>query len=912
MDPGTNSKEALGADIHLLGDLLGHVIRQQAGIDIFELEERIRALSKARRIDDDPAIESALIERVKSLSLSESEAVARAFTTYFELINLAEEAHRVRVVRQREREVYPRPLPESIAAAIESLWKQGVDEWQMRQLMEDLSVELVFTAHPTQAKRRTVLSKLRRIASALFDLEVRDLLPLERERLIDDIRAEITTLWVTEQSRTSKPTVTDEVRTNLFYLDSTIWDAVPFLYQSLEQALRNHYPEVECPQTFLAFGSWIGGDRDGNPNVTTRITAESLRLHLDRSLSLSSRLSDVSSTLIEALERRDDATSSHVDYLEKRYPNEPYRHLAAHLAEDLAITSSEDVASELLAADAGPLPPIKMASDLLESLDLMDESLRAGNAGIVADADLKRLRQQVRVFGLYGARLDIRQFSQVHQDVLDEIFRKLDLIDHYSKLDVEARTKVLTAMFDKPIPDLASLTDLSDQATEMLDLFRLLNRGIRRYGREIFGPYIVSFTQGPDDLLAVLLFGYWSGLCLDTLEERISIAPLFETREDLRNAPRTMTALFQHPVYQRHLEALGRRQVVMIGYSDSNKDAGYLTANWELYRAQENLADCCRAHDVTLTLFHGRGGTIGRGGGPLGRAISAQPPGSVAGRLRVTEQGEVIDENYGNPWIVLRHLEQVLHAVLVASSPVSAGSSIPARWRNAMDEMSSAAYRAYRQLIYEKPETITYWHQATPIHAISQLPIGSRPARRDTDASLSGLRAIPWVFSWMQSRHVLPGWYGLGQALESYATPEARLPELQSMYREWPFFRMLIDNAQISLGKADMEIARLYSGLVDDPKIRAAIFHEIESAYEKTKFWILQVTGGREILEHEPVLQRSIRLRNPYVDPINFIQVNLLRRWRELADRDSDQAQQVLQAIFLTINGIAAGLKNTG
>jgi phosphoenolpyruvate carboxylase len=424
-------------------------------------------------------------------------------------------------------------------------------------------------------------------------------------------------------------------------------------------------------------------------------------------------------------------------------------------------------------------------------------------------------------------------------------------------------------------------------------------------------------THGPEDILAPLLLAKWHGLCLDPNreDEGMTFVPLFETREDLRNAPDVMADLFNHPAYAPHLERVNRDQTIMIGYSDSNKDAGYMAANWELYQAQEVLAEACAKHKVNIMLFHGRGGTIARGGGPANRAILAQPPGSVNGRIRITEQGEVIDERYGHPAVSRRHLEQVVNATLMASvDPRHGGITRPqADWRAAMDELAAVSYQTYRTLIYETPELLEYWGAATPITEISQMRIGSRPSRRTAKATFDSLRAIPWGFSWMQSRHVLPGWYGVGEALEAYGnqSPE-NLRRLQEMYKKWPFFQVVIDNAQVSLAKADMGIARLYADLVEDEAVRTKIFGEIESSFTRTVNWILRVTSQRELLDNDPVLQRSVRQRNPYVDPLNFVQVALLRRLRFLPEKDSPKAQQLLHAIFLTINGIASGLKNTG
>jgi phosphoenolpyruvate carboxylase len=919
--------DSLSEDIHLLGDILGRVIRRQAGIEIFELEERIRALAKARRVDPELDLDGRLAEVVAGLSTAQAEQVARAFAAYFELINLAEEQHRVRVLREREREAYPRPLRESVAAAIDTLFQLGVDEYEMARLLDRLHIELVFTAHPTQAKRRTVLSKLRRIAAALNDLEVRDVLPAEREALVAQITSEVTALWVTNRSRTAKPTVTDEVRTGLYYFDTTLWDVLPQLYDGAEKALKRKYPALAMPERFLTFGSWVGGDRDGNPNVTADVTVETLRLHrglalerhraaarrLDRTLSVSADLVDIDPAFMEVLNNA-AIESEHVAFLQERYPSEPFRLWAASLGADLAEASAGDMVARLK-GEANPPLNIRSMADLREPLELMDETLRNLGMADLAATDLARMRAQAQVFGLHVGRLDLRQLSDYNTAVLDELLRKLGLHAGFAELDGAGRVSVLTDLLQQPAPDLNALAGLSPMAAETLLLFSILKRAVDFYGTELFGPYIVSMTRGPEDLLAPLLLAAWHGLSLqEDAPEGLAFAPLFETRADLHNATGTMTALFAHPVYQRHLQRLDNEQTIMIGYSDSNKDAGYLAANWELYQAQEALAACCRTNGVMMTLFHGRGGTIARGGGPANRAILAQPPGSVDGRIRVTEQGEVIDERYGDPAVARRHLEQVVHAVLMASVPehYAAQTRPLPEWRAAMDELAAVSYRAYRELIYETPELLIYWDQATPLHEISLMSIGSRPARRSAQATFDSLRAIPWGFSWMQSRHVLPGWYGVGHALAAYATTSGRLQTLRDMYQEWPFFRVVIDNAQVSLAKADMGIARLYADLVQQEDIRQQIFGIITSAFDQSAAEILRVTGQHALLDNEPVLQRSVRQRNPYVDPLNFVQVSLLRRYRALPDQNSDEAQQLLQAIFLTINGIASGLKNTG
>jgi phosphoenolpyruvate carboxylase len=500
--------------------------------------------------------------------------------------------------------------------------------------------------------------------------------------------------------------------------------------------------------------------------------------------------------------------------------------------------------------------------------------------------------------------------------VLDELFGRLGWLENFAEMDGSTRAAALTDALARPIPDLTDLAGLSAETAETLELFRIVKRAVDYYGPELFGPYVVSMTHGPEDILAPLLLARWHGLCLreDGLTEGMTFAPLFETRADLRAAPEVMTALFGHAGYAPHLARAGRRQTIMIGYSDSNKDAGYLAANWELYQGQDALARTCAAHEVVMTLFHGRGGTIARGGGPANRAILSQPPGSVGGRIRITEQGEVIADRYSHPAIAERHLQQVVHAVLVASAPEQY-RLLPRpkpEWLAAMDELAATSYRAYRALIYETPELLTYWSQATPMDEISQMRIGSRPSRRTGAATFDSLRAIPWGFSWMQCRHVLPGWFGVGEALAAFGRAPERVGLLQEMYRDWSFFHNLLDNSQVSMAQADMGIARLYAGLVEDGRVRDLIFGQVEAAFDQTREAILLTTGGRELLDNDPVLQRSVRRRNPYIDPLNFIQVSLLRRLRGLPDPESAEAERIRDTVFLTINGIASGLKNTG
>lgn len=923
-----NLEEQLSADIQRLGRMLGKVIREQEGLDGYLLVETIRAATKVRRHDGDVQTDQNLTARVAALSLSEKKVLARAFTAYFELINIAEANHRVRVTRDREREADPRPLDKSIGLAVQELHDAGVESFEMARLLKRLMIELVFTAHPTEAKRRTILSKLQRIGRLLKESERSSKLPREERELERQLHAEITSLWLTAGTRLTKPTVEDEVKTGLYHLGEVIWYVLPVIYQVMRNALAQHYPNISMPDRFLTFGSWMGGDRDGNPFVTAEVTANTLKLHrglalerhaktaqmLSRSLSLSEKLSPISAELHTYITEHTTNKSDHLAFIANRYPNEPYRLVSAILRAQLAAASAKTtMKGRLLGEHSDPLPELRTVAQLREPIRAMQKSLIRNGVAIIAEAGLNTFRTQAEVFGLQGAKLDIRQESKFHDAVMDEIFAKLGIVPSYQALSERERIALLSELLQQEIPDFDSL-ELSSNSAETLNLLRLIKRTIDIYGEEAFGPFIISMTRGVADVLLVLLLTYWFGINRrsDGVRDGMAISPLFETRDDLEAAPAVLIALFAHPVYAAHLADRGKVQDVMIGYSDSNKDAGFLAANWELYRAQASLADTCREQDVILTLFHGRGGTIARGGGPMKRAIMGQPPHSIDGRFRITEQGEVLHERYSSAEIAQRHLEQVVYSVLVASNP-RRQVQISHQWTAAMDDLATVAHKTYRAFVYDTPDLVHYWQEATPIRELSKMQIGSRPAKRaKSDDPFAFLRAIPWVFSWMQSRHVLPGWYGVGAALADFGEQgEEKIKLLREMYQQWEFFRGVIDNAQMSLGKADMGIARLYADLVQNERIRESVYGEIKREYDLAVDWILRITQQRDILDNQPVLQYSIRVRNPYVDPLNFVQINLLRQYRELEEGSPD-AQALLDAIFQTINGIAAGLKNTG
>ena len=902
----------LPATIHLLGDLLGQVLTEQESPALFETEERIRAQAKARRAGE-PGAAEALAREVAGLDPDAARAVAAAFALYFDLVNLAEERYRVRALRERERKLYPAPVSESLAGAIVQIKASGVSPEQAAQLLDDLHIELVLTAHPTEAKRRTILSKVQRVSDSLRRLEDGDLLPRERQDVLRQVQAEIATILLSSRARTAKPAVTDEVRTGLYFVDAIFWDALPRIYADLEAALAEHYPGLHVPPRWLTLASWIGGDRDGNPNVTAAVTAETLRLHrglaverhrsrlqeLARSLSLSARRVPLPPRLQTWLEAR-RPLPPHVAYLAQRYEDEPFRLVSALLASDLEEASRDDMTARLL--DAAPHRARVRPEDFTEPLAAIAEAIPP----ILAAGELQDVRRQFDIFGLHAARLDLREDSARLASALGELLRALNLDLAFEQGDDAARAAVLVRLLAGPAPRLAQNPGVTFETAETWSLFRLMARVSTVYGRELLGPFIISMTRGPADLLTVLLLARWAN-CADGL----SIVPLFETVDDLEAAPQILTALFGLEAYRQHLATCGDDQMIMIGYSDSNKDSGYLAANWALYQAQATIAAVCRAHGIKFTLFHGRGGTVARGGGPANRAIRAQPPGTVNGHFRLTEQGEVIGSRYGDPDLAHRHLEQIVSAVLLSSIPDGPGAArqaLPQAWRDCMTSMAAHSRAEYRDLVYVAPGFLEFWRAATPLEEISRLRIGSRPATRGGGKlEVSHIRAIPWVFSWMQSRFNLPSWYGLGAALAA-----GDVPTLHEMYRGWPFFEALLDNAEMSLLKADLGIAALYADLVPDRALAATIFERLRAEYQRTVDAVRAITGHAELLDDDPVIQRSIQLRNPYVDPLNYIQVDALRRLRALPDPDGPEAAELREVIVMTINGIAAGLRNTG
>jgi phosphoenolpyruvate carboxylase len=929
----------LSDTIHLLGDLLGQVLLEQESRALFEIEEHIRAAGKARRSSDPQeaaAGEQALAVAIAGLDPATAWVIASAFALYFDLVNTAEDHSRLVSLRREALANAPAPVHDSIEEAIAQLHAAGVSPEQMAQLLEGLQIELVLTAHPTESRRRTILSKIQRITDLLRDLDEAGCLPHELRHVHEDLLTEVTSLWLTDRVRTTQPTPTDEVKTTLYFVGQVFWDALPEIYRSLDEALEKVYPGLRAGHPWFRLASWIGGDRDGNPNVTAAVTAETLHLHrglaienhrrtaqdLSRRLSVSASRAPLPASLQSWLaERR--PFPPHAAQIEQRYPDEPYRLILALLAAELADASQDDMQSRLLSSGAHTA---RIQRDDLSS------PLRAISAAVpaaISRGPLQTAIRQVEMFDLFGARLDLREDSERLNTALAEALRALGIAGDYAALDPTEREELLLRLLDQPAPPLAEHPGISPGAAETWALFRLVQRTREVYGGELLGPLIISMAHSAADVLGVLLMAIWTG-CADGLQ----IAPLFETIDDLGAAPYILTRLFAMRPYCDHLATCPTGQVVMVGYSDSNKDGGFLMSNWALYQAQEAVAQVCRERGVRLTLFHGRGGSAARGGGPVNRAILAQPGGTVAGRFRLTEQGEILSSRYANLDLALRNLEQIVNAVLLASAPAHpdaraqaalrdpapvhfkrvSPAALPEAWRAAIESMAGTAQASYRRLVFETPGFLDYWKAATPLEEIKHLHIGSRPASRRAGAEqITQIRAIPWVFSWMQSRFNLPGWYGLGSGLQSYldGRPDG-LAFLREMHASWSFFHMLLETAGLSLMKADMHIAALYSDLAPDRLSAARIFADIQDEYRRTVGAVLAIQGQTELMQEEPVIQRSILLRNPYVDPLNYLQVELLRRLRALPDPDGAEARPLREGLALTINGIAAGLRNTG
>ena len=917
--------QPLRDDIRLLGRLLGEVIRDQEGRESYELVERIRQLSVAWRRAQDQSAGKQIDKLLKSLSADQAVMVIRAFSYFSHLANLAEDRHHVRRREHHEREGHVQAG--SLAYSLEQMHEAGVRPADVSALLQRAHIAPVLTAHPTEVQRKSILDAERAVAHLIAD---RDLLGLPRDlqRNEDALRARITQLWQTRMLRYSKLTVADEIENALSYYPATFLREIPKLYQDLEEAL----PGQDLP-AFLRMGHWIGGDRDGNPNVGAATMRHALKrqsevalrhylveLHeLGAELSISARLAQVSPAMQLLAERSPDTNAHRMD--------DPYRRALTGMYARLAATLHALTGTEALRHAVAPQDPYTSPAELLADLRVIEDSLRQHHAEALIGQRLAPLQRALQVFGFHLATLDLRQSSDQHELVVAELLAVARIEPEYSQLDETAKRALLLRLLQEARPLRVVGANYSAHSVGEMAVFEAAHETLRAYGREAIRHYIISHTESVSDLLEVLLLCKEAGLMRGSLglqaECDLIISPLFETIGDLREAPAIMRAFYALPGIQQLVSASGNEQDIMLGYSDSNKDGGMFTSNWELYRAELALVELFtelkgQHGGPLLRLFHGRGGTVGRGGGPSYQAILAQPPGTVNGQIRLTEQGEVIASKYANPDIGRRNLETLVAATLEASllHPTKAA---PKTFLDAAQHLSDASFAAYRHLVYETPGFADYFFAATPIREIAELNIGSRPAKRPGSGggakAIEGLRAIPWGFSWGQSRVALPGWCGFGSAVNTFLAEDrdARLKLLQRMHKQWPFFRTLLSNLDMVLAKSDLSLAARYVDLVEDKKLGKRIFAAVKAEFEATETAVTLITGDKERLASNPALARSIAHRFPYIEPLNHLQVELMRRYRSLSNSDrAEKLERLQRGIHLSINGIAAGLRNTG
>ena len=895
-------KEApLRRDVRSLGTLLGEVIREQEGDALFQAVEELRHLAIRHREGEagDGAPEHApdqeLMRRaeriVDGMEVREAYGLTRAFSTYFELTNLAETQHRKRRRRASRLHADRAPQPGTFQGTLLRLREAGLGREAVLERLSRVAVVPVFTAHPTEVSRRTVLFKRQRIAEALERLDILPLTDPGAASAQAAITAEITALWQTDEVRRVRPSVEDEIRMGLDYYPGVLVPTLPELYTELADAFRRCYGETLSPREIpgvVRFGSWIGGDRDGNPYVTPGVTRHALQLaretildfyvraleSLVERLSPSTHQAPVSPELRGALERYAETIPSLDPVPEARAPTEVYRRFLGYVGWRLRAARG-DSPHPLAYPDAGAF---------VADLERVRESLAANRGERLARSLVDPLLRQVEAFGFHLHVLDVRQHARVHARAAEELFGAAG-----------------EALPDPP----------SDETVRLMETLRTVAELKRAYPPEAVRSYVVSGARSVEDVLVLARLAEAAGVRVAASEGDPGLmpVPLFESIEDLRSCPEVCRDLWTRGDYARLLDSWGRRQEVMLGYSDSNKDGGMLTSTWEIFKAHRALHRVASECGVTLRLFHGRGGTVGRGGGPTHRAITSQPAGAFHGEIKITEQGEVLNWKYSDPVLAERNLELMVAASLDSlAAPDPPPREEEERWEEAMDTLSADAYAFYREHVADNPDVLPYFQQATPVGELEHARIGSRPARRGESRGLEDLRAIPWVFGWMQSRHVLPAWFGVGHALERFAAGgEDRERLLREMMETFPLFHDLVRNVEMGMAKADLSIARRYAELVPDEGLRERVWTKVTEEFERTRRMVLRVTGQARLLEENPVLARSIRLRNPYVDPLSLIQVNLLRR-----KRAGEESEELNYALAATINGISAGLRNTG
>ncbi len=903
-------------DVRLLGRILGDTLREQEGEETYQLVESVRRSAVRFRKTQDDRDREQLEQMLDALSPSETLAVVRAFSYFSQLTNIAEDLHHNRRHRAHLKAGSP-PKNGSLLLALDRLEEKPVSRETLQAFLDNALISPVLTAHPTEVQRKSTLDCHLIISSLLSNRDRLDMTPDELAENENALRRFVLILWQTRMLRTAKLTVRDEIRNGLEFYRYTFLNEIPKIYANLEKQLGARFDKDIKVPPLLRVGSWIGGDRDGNPFVTHDVMQYAVQQHselafehylnethiLGQRLSLTDRLADVSDELRKLSDASPDKAVSRSD--------EPYRRALILIYSRLSATATK------LGHEISHLPPVDKQAEpyatpqqFIADLDVLIESLLRHGAVYLARGRLANLRRAAEVFGFHLAPLDMRQHSAIHEQTVSELLAHGASITNYAELDETARRQVLLSTLQAGKPLIVDLGQYSDVVQSELRIMQAAADIHQRFGRAALPNHIISKADAVSDMLELALMLQQVSLLEGDDTLHINIIPLFETIEDLRSCGPIMDELFAIPYYRQLLVNRGNTQEVMLGYSDSNKDGGYVTANWELYKAELELVKVFAKYGIELRLFHGRGGTVGRGGGPSYEAILAQPPGSVNGQIRITEQGEVISSKYSNPEIGQRNLETLIAATMEATLLHHHGddSTMP-EFHRIMEALSIDAFAAYRKLVYETPGFTEYFFTSTPIREIAELNIGSRPSARRASDRIEDLRAIPWVFSWGLNRTLLPGWLGFGSAVKQFIAREgeAGLAQLQAMYREWAFFRGLMSNMDMVLSKTDMGIASRYAGLVEDVELRERIFGAIHSEWEDTVEQLFAVTGNSSLLQENPAFARSLLTRTPYIDPLNHLQVALLEHHRA-----GNKDELVKRAIHLTINGIATGLRNSG
>ena len=904
-------------DIRMLGRLLGDTIRDQEGGAVFDIVERIRQTSIRFHRDEDVAARAELEAILASLTPDQTTQIVRAFSYFSHLANIAEDQHHIRRTRAHALQgSAPRKgtLAHSLALARDS----NLPDSLVRQFFDTALISPVLTAHPTEVRRKSTIDREMEIAALLARRDGAPLTPEEVQANDEALRRAVLTLWQTSLLRWTKLTVLDEVANGLSYYDYTFLRELPRVYAALEDQLQALDPangRVEVP-AFLVMGSWIGGDRDGNPFVTADVLHQALRMHharvhgfylselhaLGGELSLGTRVVQVSDELLALAAQSPDHSRHRED--------EPYRRVIAGMYARLVATGEKlDVRVVPPHPPAGPASPYARAADLSADLDVLDRSLRTHGSAILAGGRLRSLRRAVDVFGFHLASIDLRQNSDVHERTIAQLLEAVLPGTDYLGQDESARLKILVNELSVARPLLSPFLDYSQQTQDEIAILNEAARAHAQYGMAAVRNCIISKAASVSDILECAVLLKEVGLVRADGTARVNIIPLFETIADLRQSASIMDAALTIPAYKNLVRGMGGTQEVMLGYSDSNKDGGFVTSGWELYKAEIDLVEVFRRHNIGLRLFHGRGGSVGRGGGPSYEAILAQPGGAVQGQIRITEQGEIISSKYSSPEVGRRNLEVLAAATLEATLLHPDHSAPDPAYLAAMEELSAHAFAAYRGLVYETPGFEDYFWASTVIGEIATLNIGSRPASRKTTRSIEDLRAIPWVFSWAQCRLMLPGWYGFATAVREFcaAHPGDGMKMLQAMARDWPFFQTLLSNMDMVLAKSSIAIASRYAALVEDAALRQAIFPRLRTEWQGAISALKEILGQDRLLQQNPLLERSIRNRFPYLDPLNHVQIELLRHLRA-----NEANAKALRTIQITINGISAGLRNSG